>query len=105
MADPEDPKPSVPAAVVRSAVAEAADKALDAVERLLFGKVGGAEEAVRRESDVDALERARARLGAETPPAGPSRREAAAEAARLELEELKRQRALRENPPEVKKTL
>jgi hypothetical protein len=53
------------ASAVRSTVEGAATGALDAIERLLFGKVGGAEEAVR--GDVDPLERIRAQYGAKEP--------------------------------------
>lgn len=78
-----------------AAVGKAADEALDAVETWIFGKVGGAEEVVRREESADPLERLRAQYGAKDTPkpaTRPSREEAEA-AAKRQLEELKRKMA------------
>ena len=96
-------------AAARGGLERTADGALDAVEKLLFGKVGGAAEAVRAESSADALERLRAQYRdpatggpAVAPP--PSREEAEAEA-RRQLAELKADRKARREGGDVKKTL
>lgn len=85
-----------------AAVGKAADSALDAVETWLFGKVGGAEEAVKKDAMLDPLERLRAQYGEAPPPAAPPKLDPVEEA-RKQLEELKRQR----NAPveERKKTM
>ena len=49
-----------------AAVGKAAGSALDAVETMLFGKVGGAEEAVAREAEADPMQRLRDQYGVET---------------------------------------
>ena len=91
------------------AVGKAADGALDAVERMLFGKVGAAEEAVKREQMVDPVERLRAqyglgpREGGAIPTGNPAVKEDPVEEAKRQLAELKRKRA--EPTAEVKKTL
>ena len=91
------------------AVGKAADGALDAVERMLFGKVGAAEEVVKREQIVDPVERLRAQYGLDAREAGgapvnvaPAKPDPVEEAKR-QLAELKKKRA--EPPAEVKKTL
>lgn len=73
-----------------AAVGKAADSALDAVETWLFGKVGGAEEAVKKDAMLDPLERLRAQYGEARPPEPP--KVDPVEEARKQLEELKRQR-------------
>ncbi len=76
------------------AVESAAHAALDGVERVLFGKVGGADEAVRDLEAESALDRARRRYGAapvETTPVVPAEDPVAR--AQKQLEELKRLRA------------
>jgi len=84
------------------AAEKAANAALDSVERLLFGKVGGAAEAVADLEAESALDRARRHYGvgpdaaAATPPA-PAREDPVA-AARRQLEELKRARGARPAP-------
>ena len=81
------------------AAEKAANAALDSVERLLFGKVGGAAEAVADLEAESALDRARRHYGvgpdtaaspAAPPPAPP--KEDPVAVARRQLEELKRAR-------------
>lgn len=95
------------ASAAASAAADAATRAghgvLDAIETLLFGKVGGAEEAIRAEEGVDPLARLRAdaakadALRAEVQAADPAPpREDPEAVARRQLEALK---AARGAPP------
>lgn len=101
-------------AAVVSGLEAAATGALDAVERLLFGKVGGAEEAVRREESADPLERLRAQYGSAEPqsaaatPKNTAPKEDPNEVAIRQLADLKRARAERlaaAEAGEIKKTL
>lgn len=94
-----------------AAVGKAADSALDAVERLLFGKVGGAEEAVAREQTADPVDRLRAQYGLGKKPTetAPVKVDPADEA-RRQLEELKKARDTQAppsgaEPTERKRTL
>lgn len=105
------------AAGARKGVEKAAEGALDAMERMLFGKVGGADEVLRREATADPLERLRLQYGeapAADPQAPPPAKEDPMAVARRQLEEIKRQRAARaeaggdaEEPAEkpIKRTL
>ena len=101
-------------AMVRGAVAavgKAAGSALDAVETLLFGKVGGAEEAVAREAEADPVQRLRDQYGVETRAAPKKTTEAEKlDEAKRQLEELKKARdtpqtAADAPPVERKRTL
>lgn len=110
MAEPPKPPPTLTERAAAEALEQAANRALDAVERLLFGKVGGAEEVLRRETAVDPLDRLRAEVGVSPPAAPEPPREDPEAEARRQLEELKRQRAEARaappaEPPEIKKTL
>ncbi len=96
-----------------AAVGKAADSALDAIEKMLFGKVGGADEAVAKEKIADPVERFRAEydLGSRPPEAAkkPTKLDPAEEA-RRQLEELKKARDTRSEmplgePTERKRTL
>lgn len=83
------------------AVGKAANGALDAVERMLFGKLGGAEEAAKREAITDPIERLRVEHGLEarTPsPGAPlqtrqEKKQAAMDEAQKQLDVLKRAQA------------
>jgi hypothetical protein len=102
---------------LKRAAEAAGSKALDAVETLLFGKVGGADEALAADGDGGGLEAVRRQLGAAGGGAAatpkPSTKAEAEAAARAELAELKRQAAARkeggasvgEEPVERKRTL
>lgn len=92
-------------------IGRAAGSALDGLERALFGKVGGAEEVIRREETADPLERLRREVGVERPaaPPPPSKEDALARA-KKELEALKLARAAKstagaEPNPTPKKSL
>jgi hypothetical protein len=87
---------SAAAASASAALHKVADSALDAVESFLFGKVGGAEEAIRKDAARSPLERLRAEGGASAPevPAPPV--EDPVEVAKRQLEALK---AARNAPP------
>lgn len=93
-----------------AAVETVANSALDAAERFLFGKVGGAAEANERDAGVDPLDRVREAYGVIPPveAAKPPKLDPV-EKARRQLAELKRQRAAAVDspvePPERKKTL
>lgn len=94
-----------------AAVGKAAGSALDAVETMLFGKVGGAEEAVAREAEADPMQRLRDQYGVETRTAPKKATEAEKlDEAKRQLEELKKvrgaQQATADAPPvERKRTL
>lgn len=101
-------------AMVRGAVAavgKAAGSALDAVETLLFGKVGGAEEAVAREAEADPVQRLRDQYGVETRAARKKTTEAEKlDEAKRQLDELKKARDANQStadapPVERKRTL
>lgn len=106
-----------------AAIGKAADGALDAVEKLLFGKVGAAEEVVKREAEADPMARLRVQYGLGEKPATPppepappavgpggtvqarSRRQQAEDEARRQLEALKQARAARgADPTPVERT-
>ncbi len=103
-----------------AAVGKAADSALDVVERMLFGKVGGADDALKHEANPDPIARFRQEMGG-TPEAGqavapapkPTRaeaKEAAMNEARKQLEALKKARDAKQTeassePVERKRTL
>ena len=61
--------------LLKRGLAQAADGALDAVERSLFGRVGGAEEAERGLAAESALERVRAQYGVEKQAPGTTRQD------------------------------
>lgn len=94
-----------------TAVETVANSALDAAERFLFGKVGGAAEAIERDAGVDPLDRVRAAYGVEAPEekAPAAAKSDPVEEAKKQLAELKKQRAAAAEAPaeptERKKTL
>ncbi|GDX82613.1 hypothetical protein LBMAG42_44240 [Deltaproteobacteria bacterium] len=94
-----------------AAVETVAHSALDAAERFLFGKVGGATEASERDAGVDPLDRVREAHGVEVSPTrGPApTKPDPVEEAKKQLAELKKQRAAAldapTEAPERKKTL
>ncbi|MSQ01766.1 MAG: hypothetical protein EXR71_07720 [Myxococcales bacterium] len=88
-----DDKPA-PAAGAMRAVESAAHAALDGVERILFGAVGGAEDAVRELEAESALDRARRHYGvAPAEPTATAHAEDPVARAQKQLDELKRLRA------------
>ncbi|MFZ5477416.1 MAG: hypothetical protein ACOZNI_11640 [Myxococcota bacterium] len=90
--DPGSLAARIRAEAVRRGLANAADGALDALEEILFGKVGGAAEVLAREEAADPLDRLRAQYAKGAPPSpAPPKADPEAEA-RKQLEELKRQR-------------
>lgn len=107
MADrpPRTPEKAELDAALRTAVNAASrlgHAALDAVERALFGEVGGAAKAVEREAGRDGLDVVRERWGKpEGPAEAPPPAEDPVERARAELERLKAARRAREEDPEA----
>lgn len=77
-----------------------ADGALDAVEKALFGKVGGADEAIQRDQDPRKALRARYGLNPDAAPPPPPAEEDPLAVARAQLEALKRQRENRASTEE-----
>lgn len=86
------------------AVGKAAHGALDAIENLLFGKVGGAEEQLRKDAGKTPLERLRGELGEPEKQATQPKPDPLEEAKR-QLAELKKQAARDDDPPPMKKTM
>lgn len=111
----DEAKAAIAAAAASAAVKSAAtslesgaNQALDAVEKLLFGKVGGAAESL--DDNRSALDRLRAQAGLEPSSTAPARPvEDPVAVARAQLDELKKARnASRDAEPETtpnKKTL
>lgn len=98
-----------------AAASRAGEGLLDALEAAIFGKVGGADQVLRKDRASSALDRLRAQYGASGDEVEAAEKAAApppvvkpdpVAKARAELERLKAEAAApRSPPPEVKKTL